>query len=94
MLSSSTSGGGNECIKSGACDGVNGAAEELGRLGGESSGRTTGGEGGLSGGASGKFDGEILPSVWGTLGKYPPPLDMVRSAVNASNGDTCGGAVL
>ncbi len=89
-----TLGGGKECKISGGCDGVNPAAKELDGRGGEDSRSTTGGELGSSGGASGKVNGGALTSVSATLGKYPPPSDMVRSEVDGSNGDTGAGAAL
>ena len=94
MLISSMLGGGKECKEFGGCDGGNLAAEGAGSGRVEESGSTTGGELGSSEGASGKLGEGALPSVSGTLGKYPPPSDMVRSAVDGSNGDTSGGAAL
>ena len=87
-------GGGKECKEFGCGDeGV----PTIGAVGGgrpEESGSTTGGEFAASGDASSKIDGEALPSMPGTLGKYPPPSDTVRSAVDGPNGDTSGGAAL
>ena len=94
MLGSSILGGGKECKEFGGCDGGYPAAEEVGGGRVEESGSTTGGEFGSSGGALRKFTGGALSSVSGTLGKYPPPSDMVRSVVDGSSGDTSGGAAL
>lgn len=92
MSGSSMLGGGNECKEFGGCDG-NPAAEEVGGGREEESGSTTGGELGSAGGASGRLGPASLPSLSGTFGKYPPS-DVVRSAVDESNGDTSGGAAL
>ena len=91
MLDPSMLGGGKECKEAG---GGTPEAEEVGGGSGEESGSTIGGEFESSGGALGQSVGGALPSVSGTLGKYPPPSDMVRSAVEESSGDTSGGAAL
>ena len=73
-----------------ACKEVPDGVDEDGGGREEGSGKAcTGGEPALNGGPSGRTFG-ILLAPSGTVGKYPPPEDIVLSADKGPNGDTSG----
>lgn len=94
-LESSTLGGGKECRESigGGRDVWKPEAPGGGRA--EGSGRmAAGGEPGPVGGASGRVWPEARLMAPGTVGKYPPPSETVRSVLAGASGDTPDGTAL